>query len=263
MWSSSAAAGNDASATPTYPAGLAKVVGVGSTDQADAAASFSNTSGAVFVTAPGTDIAASDASGITSISGTSASAAIVAGAAALLKAEDTSASPATIVGRIARNADPNTGIGGNGRINLARAVGDSSTDGVTPAGVPGGGGPVVGPYVAAGSRRHVLGGAEPEPGPAGQYCDVHRAAWTVSAASLAEGNSGTSTMNFTIHLNVTSGSQAANVHYATSGGTANRGHLLHGKHRLHHDERGYGGTDHNGRCHGQRDDLWRHDARAR
>jgi subtilisin family serine protease len=63
-----AAAGNDASATPSYPAGLAKVVGVGSTDQADAVASFSNTSGAVFVTAPGTGIAASDATGTTSIS---------------------------------------------------------------------------------------------------------------------------------------------------------------------------------------------------
>ena len=100
-----AAAGNDGSATPSYPAGLAKVVGVGSTDPADAAASFSNTSDAVFVTAPGTDIAASDASGTTSISGTSASAAIVAGSAALLKAEDSGASPATIVGRIARNTD--------------------------------------------------------------------------------------------------------------------------------------------------------------
>src|SRR5262249_1603658 len=32
-----AAAGNDASATPSYPAGLAKVVGVGATDQNDAA----------------------------------------------------------------------------------------------------------------------------------------------------------------------------------------------------------------------------------
>ena len=130
-----AAAGNDGSATPSYPAGLGKVVGVGSTDQADAAASFSNTSAAVFVTAPGTGIATSDATGTSSISGTSASAAIVAGAAALLKAEDTSASPATIVGRIARNTDPNTGIGGNGRVNLARAVGDTSTDGVTPTGV--------------------------------------------------------------------------------------------------------------------------------
>ena len=143
-----AAAGNDSSSIPTYPAGLAKVVGVGSTDQNDAAASFSNTSAAVFVTAPGTDIATSDASGVSSISGTSASAAIVAGSAALLKAEDTSASPATIVGRIARNTDPNTGIGGNGRINLEHAVADTSTTGVTPAGAPGGGGPVVGPYVA-------------------------------------------------------------------------------------------------------------------
>ena len=158
-----AAAGNDASATPTYPAGLAKVVGVGATDQHDAAATFTNTSDAVFVTAPGTDIAASDAAGVTNVSGTSASAAIVAGSAALLKAEDTSASPATIVGRIARNADPNTGIGGNGRVNLGRAVGDTATDGVTPAGVPGGGGPVVGPYVADSLTAVSVGTQSPNP----------------------------------------------------------------------------------------------------
>ncbi len=36
---------------------------------------------------------------------------------------------------------------GNGRVNLARAIGDTSSGGITPAGVPGGGGPVVGPFV--------------------------------------------------------------------------------------------------------------------
>ena len=83
------------------------------------------------------------------MTGTSASAAIVAGAAALLRANDPSASAATMVGRLARNADPTTGgVSGNGRINLARAIADTSTAGVTPAGVSGDGGPVVGPYVA-------------------------------------------------------------------------------------------------------------------
>ena len=125
-----AAAGNDGSSTPMYPAGLAKVVGVGATDQTDTVASFSNTSDAVFITAPGVDIAASDTSGMTSISGTSASAAIVAGSAALIRAAESGASNATIVGRIARDAAPVTNGGGNGRIDLARAIDDDSTDGV-------------------------------------------------------------------------------------------------------------------------------------
>ena len=145
-----AAAGNDGGSTATYPAGLSKVVGVGATAPGDAVASFSNQSAAVFIGAPGTDIAASDAAGVSSMTGTSASAAVLAGSAALLRANDPSASAATIVGRLARNADATTGgSSGNGRVNLARAIADTSTAGVTPAGVPGGGGPVVGPYVAA------------------------------------------------------------------------------------------------------------------
>ena len=147
-----AAAGNDGGSTATYPAGLSKVVGVGATAPGDAVASFSNQSAAVFIGAPGSDIAASDAAGVSSMTGTSASAAVLAGSAALLRANDPSASAATIVGRLARNADATTGgSSGNGRVNLARAMADTSTAGVTPAGVPGGGGPVVGPYVTAAS----------------------------------------------------------------------------------------------------------------
>ena len=46
---------------------------------------------------------------------------------------------------------------GNGRLNLDRAVADTSTDSVKPAGAApvGGGGPFVGPYVAA-ARNWVL-----------------------------------------------------------------------------------------------------------
>ena len=144
-----AAAGNDSGTTATYPAGLSKVVGVGATQQGDAVWAGSNQSDAVFIDVPGVGIDASDVSGVTSVTGTSASAAIVAGRPALLRANDPSASAATVIGRLARNADPTTGgESGNGRINLARAIADTSTAGVTPAGVPGGGGPVVGPYVA-------------------------------------------------------------------------------------------------------------------
>src|SRR5580765_1272377 len=142
-----AAAGNDGGTSPNYPAGDAKVVGVGATDQTDALWSGSNSSAAVFITAPGVGIKADDTIADTvSVTGTSASAAIVAGAAAQLLAADPSASPGVIIGRLARNTDPDGGVG-NGRVNLARSLGDTLTDPVVPTGAPGGG-PVVGPYLA-------------------------------------------------------------------------------------------------------------------
>ena len=59
-----------------------------------------------FIAAPGVGITADTPDGTTtSITGTSASAALVAGAAALLKANDACASNGVIVGRLARNAD--------------------------------------------------------------------------------------------------------------------------------------------------------------
>ena len=142
-----AAAGNDGATTPNYPAGDAKVVGVGATDQNDQLWSGSNSSNAVFLTAPGVDIKADSVGGGTdSVTGTSVSAAIVAGAAAQLVAVDPYASPGTVIGRLARNADE--GGAANGRLNLARALGDASGDEVVPAGAPGGG-PFVGPYAVA------------------------------------------------------------------------------------------------------------------
>ncbi|MDP9335780.1 MAG: S8 family serine peptidase, partial [Actinomycetota bacterium] len=146
-----AATGNDGVSTPTYPAGDAKVVGVSATDQSDNLWSSSNDGADAFIAAPGVSVLADAVGGgVTSITGTSAAAANVAGAAALLKGNDPSVSNAVIIGRLGRNADP-AGTGeqtGNGRLNLARALSDTSLDGVTPAGAPGGG-PLVGPYVAA------------------------------------------------------------------------------------------------------------------
>ena len=140
-----AAAGNDGSSAPTYPAGLAKVVGVGATNQSDNVWSGSNVSDSVFMVAPGVDIASSTGS----VTGTSASAAMVAGAAAVMQANDPGASPSVIVGRLARNAEAVDGVAGNGRLHLGRSLTDESTAGVSPVGVPGGGGPIVGPYVTA------------------------------------------------------------------------------------------------------------------
>ena len=144
-----AATGNDALTTPTFPAGDAKVMGVSATEQDDTLWSGSNHGTDTFIAAPGVGISSS----VGSITGTSASAAIVAGAAALLAAADPTASNGTIVGRLARNADPvaSTGQVGNGRIDLAAAVADPATDPVVPAGAPpvGDGGPFVTSYTAA------------------------------------------------------------------------------------------------------------------
>ncbi len=104
--------------------------------------------------APGEDVtAAAVGGGVKTISGTSASSAVVAGSAALLAALDADASNGTIVGRLARNADPagSTSETGNGRVNVGRSASDTSTDAVVPAGAAASGtsGPIVGPYVAA------------------------------------------------------------------------------------------------------------------
>ena len=149
-----AATGNDGASAPTYPAGDRGVIGVSNTNRDDELEASSNHGADTFLAAPGTDIATLQAGGgTTSITGTSASSAEVAGAAALLRALDPGASNGTIVGRLARSA---AAVGtrdetGNGRLDLARAVGDDGTAPVKPEGAAptGSGGPFVGPYVAA------------------------------------------------------------------------------------------------------------------
>src|SRR3954454_7523055 len=148
-----AAVGNDGSSTATYPAGDANVMGVSATDSSDALWSSSNYGDDAFIAAPGVSVLADAVGGGTvPVSGTSASAAMVAGAAALLKANDASATNGVIVGRLARNANA-AGIAaetGNGRLNVDRALADTSTTEISPAGAApsGSGGPLVGPYVA-------------------------------------------------------------------------------------------------------------------
>ena len=149
-----AATGNDGSSAPTYPAGDRGVIGVSNTNRDDKLAASSNHGADTFLGAPGTDIATLQAGGgTTSVSGTSASSAEVAAAAALLRAIDPGASNGTIVGRLARSAaDVGTrSETGNGRLDLGRAVADQGTDTVRPAGAAptGNGGPFVGPYVIA------------------------------------------------------------------------------------------------------------------
>jgi subtilisin family serine protease len=149
-----AATGNDGLGTPTYPAGDRGVIGVSATDENDELASFSNYGPSVFLAAPGTNILTTDiGSSYIAISGTSTSAALVAGAAAQMLAIDPTLTNGVVVGRLARTADPagTQEETGNGRVNLARALLDTGTDFLQPAGAApmGSGGPFVGPYRAA------------------------------------------------------------------------------------------------------------------
>jgi hypothetical protein len=151
-----AATGNDGSSSAAFPAGDRGVVGVSNTDQSDTLNASSNYGADTFLAAPGTDIVTIvPGGGTTSVTGTSASAAHVAAAAALLRAADGSLSNGAIVGRLARTADAVGTVAqtGNGRLNLARAFADTSTEAVKPAGAApvGDGGPFVGPYAAAGN----------------------------------------------------------------------------------------------------------------
>jgi hypothetical protein len=155
-----AAAGNDESATVNYPAGDRGVVGVANTNESDSLNPTSNFGQDVFMAAPGTNIYTTSVGGsYATITGTSASAAEVAGAAALMKANSPDASNGVIVGRLGADAEALSGgqQAGNGRLNLARAINDSSTTSTEPAGAAplGEGGPVVGPYNAAANTKNI------------------------------------------------------------------------------------------------------------
>src|SRR5437879_5937167 len=92
-----AATGNDGSSTVNYPAGDRGVLGVASTDSNDLPSATSNSGADVFLAAPGEGILSTVAGGgYGPISGTSASAAAVAGAAALIRATSVGATNGVI-----------------------------------------------------------------------------------------------------------------------------------------------------------------------
>ena len=124
-----AAAGNDGidvTAAPVWPAGFASthsgVISVGATGRDDARAPFSNW-GAVDIWAPGTAIASTTPLGYELISGTSTSAALTAGAAALAIASGVP--PEAVRSTIVMTGDT-TAAGP--RLNAARVVGAQPAD---------------------------------------------------------------------------------------------------------------------------------------
>ena len=121
-----ASAGNDNTATPQYPAAYAGVIAVAATDLLDRKASFSNYGGYVFVDAPGTHIiSATPGGGYGIANGTSFSAPMVAGMAALIRSLDYR-DTTEVIGRSTVSIDAMnpqySGKLGHGRIDLLSAV---------------------------------------------------------------------------------------------------------------------------------------------
>ena len=128
-----AATGNDGSTAPTYPAGMANVIGVAATNQNDAVAANSNTFSAA-VAAPGVSIQATQrGGGYGAITGTSPSAAETAGLAALLVASGKSNGDAAT--QIRGTTDPVPGKT-FGRINVYKALTTAATPQPTPLPTP-------------------------------------------------------------------------------------------------------------------------------
>ena len=139
------AAGNDArdnDITPTYPCAYPEpnVICVGATDDADAPASFSNTGAtSVDLFAPGEFIrSAILGGGWGYMSGTSMASPHVAGAAALLFADDPSLTAAEAKQALLGSADPVPGLAGlsvtGGRLNAPAAL--NAPDDITPPATP-------------------------------------------------------------------------------------------------------------------------------
>lgn len=96
-----AAAGNDASRQPLYPAAFPGVIAVSALDPSGRAAAYSNRGATVDLAAPGTNIVSTVPGGYGLMSGTSMAAPHVAGVAALVQSLDPGADPATILLRTA------------------------------------------------------------------------------------------------------------------------------------------------------------------
>jgi subtilisin family serine protease/flagellar hook assembly protein FlgD len=135
-----AAAGNDGTTTPSYPAAYPQVIAVGATDAAGQRAGFSQYGSWVTVAAPGTAITSTTptagssnfASGYDQAQGTSFSTPIVAAEAALLKSLRPGIAATDLRTAITRSAHGYAGLGlGAGQVDFRQAL-----DTVAPDSVP-------------------------------------------------------------------------------------------------------------------------------
>jgi subtilisin family serine protease len=123
-----AAAGNDGTTTPTYPAAYNNVIAVASTESDDSLSSFSNRGNWLSVAAPGRGLYTTYNNGAyTGASGTSAAAPVVSGIAALVLSANPALTNAQVTSIIEQSAD-DLGVAGFdssfgwGRVNAYRAV---------------------------------------------------------------------------------------------------------------------------------------------
>lgn len=121
-----AAAGNNNTSTPNYPAYYANAIAVAATDANDARASFSNYGNWVDVAAPGTSIYSTYKGNVyATMSGTSMATPFAAGTAALIWAKGTCTTNVCVREKLEKTADPISGTGTAwtwGRINAYKAV---------------------------------------------------------------------------------------------------------------------------------------------
>lgn len=126
-----AAAGNESTSNPTYPAAYPDVIGIAATTQSDGRASFSNYGSFVDLAAPGVAILSTVRGGsYQAWSGTSMASPVAAGVAALLKAQGPCRKPADVEAILERTADDIGTRGpdqyfGAGRLNAGRALADN------------------------------------------------------------------------------------------------------------------------------------------
>jgi subtilisin family serine protease len=138
-----AAAGNNGSDGPFYPAGYAHVLAVAATDPTDRRSNWggsqsSNYGPHVGVSSPGDTVLSTWKPGTyASLNGTSPSAPIVSGTAALIKSLHPTWTPGQIAEQIRVTADPIDNLNPNyvqqlglGRVNVFRAVSDNSSPGI-------------------------------------------------------------------------------------------------------------------------------------
>ena len=123
-----AAAGNDSTNLPSYPASYDNVISVGSTTENDRLSAFSNFGKDIDLTAPGSSIFSTlPNNSFGSMSGTSMASPIVAGVAALILANEPHLSNEEVADRLYSTADDLGSAGfdyyyGNGRVNAKKAL---------------------------------------------------------------------------------------------------------------------------------------------